>query len=160
MPFPTSETCASDAARIIFMRAKRIRDDCVTYIAQCDASALNLASIAGGFLANLAGVKGEFTTFNAIEGLAAELSRQRPTALADASAAQTAFDAARTAIDTTITWLEANIPMDDPATTRRVLAWVLSNNGSGTLTGRIITNAGQLAAFKAQLQTLRDAFSA
>lgn len=160
MPFPTGDTSASVAAQTIFVRAKKIRDDCVTFIAQCDASALNVATICESFMANLAAVKVELAAYASIDGLFAELSRQKPAALADASAAQTAFTEAQSAIQTMITFLEANIPMDDANTTRRVLVKVLSNNGSGTLSARIITNAGQLTAFRGQLVTLRDAFSA
>jgi hypothetical protein len=75
----------------------------------------------------------------------------------DATAAQTAYQAAQTAIANLILFMEANLPVDG---SRRLLSQTLSNDGSGTLAQRTITVAGSIASFRAALVTCRDAFEA
>jgi hypothetical protein len=158
MAFPTIDTTPSTYASTVFIRAKQVRAECVRYIAQCDAGAINLQDVAEAFMAGVLGpIKLELATIALVSGLFAELARQRPVAFADATAAQTAYQAAQTAIANLILFMEANLPVDG---TRRLLSQTLSNDGSGTLAQRTITVAGSIASFRAALVTCRDAFEA
>jgi hypothetical protein len=141
----------------VFIRAKQVRAECVRYIAQCDAGAINLQDVAEAFMAGvLAPIKVELATIALVSGLFAELARQRPS-LVDAATAQTAYQSAQTAIANLILFMEANLPIDG---SRRLLSQTLSNDGSGTLAQRTITLAGSIASFRAALVTCRDAFEA
>jgi hypothetical protein len=155
MAFPTPDTTPSSYASTVFIRAKQVRAECVLLIAQCDAGAINLQDTAESFMAGVLGpIKTELATIALAPGLFAELARQRPS-LVDAATAQTAYGQAQTAIANLILFMEANLPIDG---SRRLLSQTLSNDGSGTLTQRTITVAGQIAAFRAALVTCRDAF--
>jgi hypothetical protein len=159
MAFPTNDLTPSDAARAILGHARALRSDAQKYIDQCNAGSLNVHDVAAAFCANhLARVKVQWAALDDVPGVFEELARQKPNQFANAAAAQTAFNAAATAINNMILYIEANIPMDNPATTRRILSLILSNDGSGTLTQRTITAGASLNAFKAQLETFRDAF--
>lgn len=150
------EVFTIDEARKALVLTKRLKDDCVKYIAQCDAGTLFLHDVAAGFMMNhLVPLKSTLTTIATVENIFSALSFLKPNRFANAAAAQTAFTNAQTAINNMILFLESDtgIPKD---ASRRILTLILSNDGSGTLAQRTITNAGQLATFKTQLETLRD----
>jgi hypothetical protein len=156
MAFPTGDTTAADAAKLLVVRAKQLRTDAVAYIAQCDAGALKVHDVAASFMASeLATVKAELTLLAAIPGVNDELARQHPDVFADATAAGSAVTAVLSAITTLISWLEQHLPVD---ASRTLLSLTVSNDGSGKLTQVTITAAGAIAAFRAQLVTFRDTF--
>jgi hypothetical protein len=158
MPFPTAETLPDDAARLLIIRAKSLRSNAVSYIAQCDAGAINVHDVGASFMAGLLGpTKVEFAALVAIPGIYEELARQKPNSFASAAAAQTAVGTVQSALNTLITFLEGNLPVDAQ---RRLLSLALSNDVSGTLTQRTITAAGSIASFRSALVTFRDAFDA
>lgn len=158
MAFPTIDTTPTSYAQTVFIRAKQVRAACVTTIAQCDGGSINVHDAAAGFMAGLLGpVKAELAVIHDVNGIFAELARQRPVAFVDAQSAQTAYEAAQSAIATLILFMEANLPVDG---SRRLLSLTVSNDGSGSLTQRTITAAPSISAFKTALVTCRDAFEA
>jgi hypothetical protein len=63
MAFPTIDTTPSTYASTVFIRAKQVRAECVRYIAQCDAGAINLQDVAEAFMAGVLGpIKLELAT--------------------------------------------------------------------------------------------------
>ncbi len=159
MAFPINGNTADTAAEQAFNLAKNMRQVAVTLIAQCDAGALNCVDAAQTFMHNqLSTGKTKLVALAAVPGIYDALVRMKPNKFADATAAQAAYAAVQTAVNTMIVYMEANIPMDDAVVTRRATIQIVSNDGSGTLTARTITNAAQRAAFKAQLEAFRDAF--
>jgi hypothetical protein len=158
MAFPTGDTTAADAAKLLVVRAKQLRSDAVAYIAQCDAGALRVHDVAASFMASeLALVKAEITVLAAVPGVNDELARQHPDIFADAVAAGTAIAAVSNAITALITWLEQHLPVD---ASRNLLSLTVSNDGTGKLTQVTITAAGAISAFRTQLVTFRDTFGA
>lgn len=156
MAFPTGDTTAADAAKLLVVRAKQLRSDAVAYIAQCDSGALKVHDVAASFMAGeLSPVKAEMTLLASIPGVNDELARQHPDIFADATAAGTAVTTVLNGITSLITWLEQHLPVD---ASRTLLSLTVSNNGTGTLSQVVITAAGSISAFRSQLVTFRDIF--
>jgi hypothetical protein len=157
MPFPTSESTADESAKQALHYARALRAFAVRLIAQCDAGSLDLHEVCYGFLgATCNALKLKLDALAGVPGIFDALLRAKPGVFASAAEAETALTDARNAIDAMIASLEATIPVDG---SRHVLVSILSNDGSGRVSRRTITNPAQLAAFKSELQTFRDGFS-
>lgn len=157
MTFPTNNQSPHDSARQMISLAARMRNAAGTYIAQCDAGAMNINDVCFGLMAMLAESKVSINTLSLIPGVYVQLVEIKPNKWFDAVAAQTDVAGAVSAIDAMIAYIENNAPVDAQ---RYLQTMKLSNDGSGTLTPRMVTAAGQLAAFRTQLVAFRDAFDA
>ena len=158
MAFPTDSNTPLYAVNGLLTWAKTMRDDAAYFIAQCDAGSLNVYEVARTFMVtHLSRAKINIQVLAAVPGVFDLLAEQKPAAFTGASAAQAAVDDVIVAINDMISFLEANLPMDAE---RRLLAQVVSEDGTGTLSHRMITAGGALTAFRAQLVTFRDAFEA
>lgn len=157
MAFPTDTNIAADAANELILLCRNLRLSGKIYVDQCDAGAVNINQVYNRFLGGqLASAKTRLAILMAVPGIFDELARMKPGSFVNAAAAQTAVQEVQTALNTIITQLETDAPVD---ASNRLLVTIAARNGSGQVTDRTITAAGPLATFRGYLVAFRDAFA-
>lgn len=139
-------------ANVIADDARNARANAQKMIDQCDGGALNLNQLITIFLRNLSIWRLRWPQTTAVAGVLAELQARFP----GKNVTQATLDAVPAAIQTMITFIEANFPVE--AVTNRPLHLVMARDGTGNVTDRTITAGASLTAFRAALVTFRDAF--
>lgn len=153
----SSEGAPDQAASTIFQIARYCRTFASQLIAQCDGNVLLLDDQAGNigvvstFLPAIASYKSRWASITAVPGVLAQLQAMFPSK----NLVQADLDGALSAINTMIAFLEANAPKDASSF---LLFRKLTGDGTGQTTPRTVTNAGQIASFRAALVTFRDSF--
>lgn len=156
MAIPTSDNNANRAAERIRQLAKALRSDAVKYIAQCDASSVNAHDLVAAFGVNhLQPAIAEWTALKAVNGIQAALRAMFPGVWADDAAVTTDLNAAQAAAEATLTYIVDNTPKDGSAQNWVLTLRVVNNQ----FVQRIVSAAGPITPLRAQLVTLRDAFS-
>lgn len=156
MPFPSNDVAnATFAADRLVGLAKYVRSEAEKYIAQCDAAQVRLHDLINVFCVNgLVPASAEWAILRAVSGVPAAVRAKFPGAFASDAAVTTALTDAQTQIDDTITYCEANVPKD-------ASGYVLTLKVVGhAFEQRVLSApAGTIAALRARLVPLRDAFS-
>ena len=156
MAIPTSDNNVTRAAERIRQLAKAIRSDAVKYIAQCDGGAVNAHDLISAFAINhLTPAIAEWTTLKAITGIEGALRLMFPGAWASDAAVTVDLSAAQGAMEDALEFIVTNTPTDGSAQNWVATLRVVDNQ----FEQRVVTQSGAITALRAELVTLRDAFS-
>ena len=154
MAVPTTDNNAARAAERIRQLAKNIRSDAIKYIAQCDLSAVNAHDLVNSFAYNhLVPSIAEWGVLRIVTGVQEALMTMFKDNWANVAAVTTDLTNAETAMNSTLTYIVTNTPKDGSN-----FALTLTVNAT-SFAPRIITAGGAITPLRAQLVTLRDAFS-
>jgi hypothetical protein len=156
MPFPTNtDTNATAAADRLVQVARQVRDGAVKYVSQCVAQSVNAHDLISAFCVNLlVPASAAWSQLRVVAGVQAALRAKYPGRWADDAAVTADLTDAQTEIDSTISYVVANTPVDGSG-------WVLTLKVvSNQFQQRVVTAGAQLNPLQARLEALRDAFSA